>query len=284
MNKVKETKLLNATLRKLRSYEENDNLKLYGVSYTNPFLSRRVACRSQALVNKLDIQNSQVNLTLSMLIEKNAKFELDNTLDFLVRYEAGDIPGYEQSEENPDFLDESPQQPITATYHLADANLALNMKNPTVQYREFTIQKEKFTIVYLTERFDEVIDHTVALLYGTGGALKFLGKFLDKELTPIGFAPLFELMSDDNLLGTHIVALKVESKKEGLRSVCVPIEGVVSLMENMEGDYVFSTDQYYFKLPYASLQDYRMTVDAVAGGYVLKLDSIHNSIELRVVI
>ncbi|AGB62719.1 hypothetical protein [Bacillus phage phiAGATE] len=283
MVKIKETRLLNATLMKLRNFEENDKLKLYGVSYTNPFLSRRVACRSHALVNKLDITNSQVNLTLSMLIEKNARFELDNTLDFLVRYEAGDIPGYEQSEENPDFLDNSPQQPITATYHLADASLVLNMKNPTVQYREFTIQKEKFTILYLTERFDEVIDHTVALLYGTSGALKFLGNFLDKELTMVGFAPLFELMSDDNLLGTHIVSLKVESKKEGLRSVCVPIEGVVSLMENMEGDYIFSTDQHYFKLPYASLQDYRMTVDAVTGGYILKLDSTHNSIELNVV-
>ncbi|AII27999.1 hypothetical protein LD13_gp098 [Bacillus phage Bobb] len=283
MVKIKEMKPLNATLKKLRSFEANTKLELYGVGYTNPFLSRRVACRSQALVNKLDIRDKQVHLTLSMLIEKNARYELDNTLDFLVRYEAGDIPGYELSEENPNFLDNSPQQPITATYQLTNADIRLNMENPTVQYKEFTIHKEKFTIIYLTEKFDEVIEHTVSLLYGPAGALKFLGNFIDKELTSIGFSPLFELMSDENLLGAHIVSLKVESKKEGIRSVCVPIEGVISVMENVEGDYVFSTDQHYFKLPKESLQDYRMTVDAVKGGYILKLDSTHNSIELSIV-
>lgn len=283
MVKIQEMKPLNATLMKLRSFEENTKLQLYGVGYTNPFLSRRVACRSQALVNKLDIRDNQVHLTLSMLIEKNARYELDNTLDFLVRYEAGDIPGYELSEENPNFLDNSPQQPITATYQLTNADIRLNMNNPTVQYKEFTIHKEKFTIIYLTEKFDEVLEHTVSLLYGTSGALKFLGNFVDKELTSIGFSSVFELMSNDNLLGAHIVSLKVESKKEGIRSVCVPIEGVISVMENVEGDYIFSTDQHYFKLPKKSLQDYRMTVDAVKGGYIIKMDSTHNSIELSIV-
>lgn len=284
---VKGIKEHESTLKKLNTLMNDPQKKVQGVFYTNSFFSQRYLCRSHALVDNINIEDNQLKLTVVTRLEQMGLLEIENTLDMLVRYGAGDIPGFtpegilENEAENMD----QPHivEAVSVGQFLYSLDLLLIMKDPKVTYQEFTIAGTKFTLVNIYHRLSEDeefgFDQTVTLLFGEVDKLYFFSHFFDKKLTLRDLKILLNLIVDENITGKAITAIRTES--EGAASGLFPVESLISSYYTTSGDIVFNTNTGYIRLDVDKLQNYKAELTPNPNGsYLLDLVSKQDTMRI----
>lgn len=293
--KIASVKERDGSLKKLKSLLDNKSLKVHGVSYTNSFFSQHYLCRSTLLVNDIDLKDNTVKLTLANRIEQAGLPDLENTLEFLARYEAGDIPGFTpegmyDKEEQKDTQFMVPE-PISVSTFLISVDILLKMTAPTIRYKEFTIAGEKFTLVELHQVFeverdeddeDDVADdfeQTVTLLFGDSHKMYLLSHFYDKDLTTRDMKMILDLFVDDNLTGKAIRSMMCKLPN-GVVLYQFPFDSLVNSYTTLEGDYIFGSGYGYVRLTDSQLKKFKMEcVPKPNGAYSIQLNSKELAIE-----
>jgi hypothetical protein len=245
----------------------NKDLKTYGVSYTNSFFSQRYLCR-QHLLSKAEFTEDSIKLTVATRVEQVGLMELENTLDFLVQYEAGDIPGLtpegllEPEEDHPvGFLPEA----VSVAQFLTSVDLLLVMKDPEVTYQIFDINGCKFTLVNIHHKLGEDFEQTVTLLLGKPGKLYFLSHLHgNPELDDKDVEILLELVVDENITGKAIRG--VSMNVPGAQSSIFPFDRLISSYTASNGDYVFGDGSGYVTIERDALSQYYVSCEASEKG------------------
>lgn len=284
--KIQSVKEREGSLRKLKSLLDNKDLKVHGVSYTNNFFSQHYLCRSSVLVNDINIKDNIVKLTLATRVEQNGLPDLENTLEFLARYEAGDIPGftpegmYDESEkQDTEFI---VTEPISISTFLISVDILLKLTAPTVKYKEFTIAGEKFTLVELHQVFeverdeddeDDVADdfeQSITLLFGSADKMYLLSHFYDKDLNIRDMKMILDLFVDENLTGKAIRSMACQLPN-GITLYQFPFDSLVNSYTTLEGDYIFGSGFGYVRLTDSQLKKFKMECVPSRGGYSIQL-------------
>lgn len=269
------------TLKKLHNLLGDSGRTVHGVFYTNSFFSQRYLCRSHVLVDNINIEDETIKLTLATRLEKIGLMEIENTLEMLVKHEAGDLPGF-----SPEGMFDDPHvdQPfvaeaISVKQHLYSVDLLLIVKEPTVTYQEFTIAGSKFALVNLKHRLEDDFEQTITILFGESDKLYFFSHFFDKELNVRDTKMILDLIIDENITGKAIKGIKIDSVS-GVTSTVFPFDELINSYSNSSKDIVFGTGAGYIRIPQANLGDYKLKcVPTEFGQYRLDLigkkDTIH---------
>ncbi|QIW88756.1 hypothetical protein P59_159 [Bacillus phage P59] len=283
--KIKAFKEYEASLLKVRNLLEDSSKKIQGVFYTNSYFTRRYLARSHALVDHVNLTGEDsIKLTVSARIEPMGLLEIENTLDTLVHFEAGDIPGFMPE----GMLDEvnGEQQPlasdiVTTTKQLYNLDILLIMNSPKVTYQEFKIAGQSFTLVNIHHILDEDYEQTVTLLFGPAEGLYFFSNFFDKELSLRDSKIILDLIMDENITGKVIKGIKHETEL-GVNSFVFPYEELFSSYYNQDGDYIFGTGAGYIKIPKEAIDSYKMKLipDGSKGNYQLVLENNKSKVRL----
>lgn len=290
--KIVAVKEREGSLKKLKSLLDNKELKVQGVSYRNSFFSKRYLCRSTLLVNDLNIEDNIVKLTVATRIEQSGLPDLEQTLNFLARYEAGDVPGFSpegmyDSWESAYTADIVPE-PISVTQFLISVDILLKLTAPTITYKEFTIAGEKFTLVELNQYFDaepddedeaEDFEQTITLLFGDASKFSLLSNFYDKELNIRDTKMILDLFVDENLTGKAIRSMMC-SLPNGVQLYQFPFDSLINSYTTSEGDYIFGSGYGYVRIPADKLKSFKMEcVPSNNGAYHITLKSKDQEID-----
>lgn len=284
--KIASVKERTGSLQKLKSLLDDKSRKVHGVSYSNSFFTRRYMCRSSVLVDNIDVKDNKVKLTVATRIEQGGLQDVESTLAFLTRFEAGDIPGftpegmYDIPQESEDFLPE----PVSVTQFLISIDILLNMKNPELTYKEFTIAGCKFTLVEIHEVFyadsnddededEDDFDHTVTLLFGEADKFSLLSHFYNKDLSQRDMKMVLDLFVDENLTGKGIRSIMC-SLPNGVLLYQFPFDSLINSYTTSMGDYIFGSGYGYIRLTDQQLKKFKMEcVPRPFGSYVIQLKS-----------
>jgi len=283
IEKVKSNK---ATLRKLKNLLEDGNKKVHGVFYTNTFFSRRYLSRSHILVPDIDIKDDKVELQISTRLEPVGIMELENTLDMLIHYEAGDIPGFtpesDMRSDNVNMDQPHIPEPISIKQSLYSVDIFLIMKEPDITYKEFSIAGTKFTLVKIHQQLDEDFEQTVYLLFGEVEKLYLFSHFYGEELNLKDTKSVLDLIIDQNITGKTVMGVRIESPS-GISNTMFPLEGMISSYYSTTGDVIFSSNTGFIRIPRESMNDFRMTCipQGQTGAYTLQLDNNKDKIEIH---
>lgn len=266
----------------LKSLIANKHKQVYGVFYTNSFFSQRYLCR-QHLLNKVEFTEDSLKLTIATRLEQVGLLEIENTLDMLVRYEAGDIPGLmpegllDPEDDVPtEFLPEA----ISVTQYLTSVDLLLTVKDPEVTYQIFNIAGSKFTLVNIHHKLGEDFEQTITLLFGTVGKLYFLSHFYDKELNEKDVKLIMDLIVDENITGKAVIGVNTYLPG-GVHTSVLPFDRLISSYTSQNGDYVFGDGSGYVYIPRERLSDYDVRcVSDEKGSYTLEFRHAHYVIRL----
>ncbi|QXN70789.1 hypothetical protein TIMEGRIFFIN_170 [Bacillus phage vB_BspH_TimeGriffin] len=273
--------LKDCSLTKLKNLL-NDK-EVYGISYTNSFFSRRYLCRSHVLSDKVDVENKTVRLGFTTRLEEVGMMEIENTLDVLEKYKAGDAPGFTPE----GLLDDGetnnmPLELVSVTRYLYSLDLLLIMENPQLTYQDFTIAGEKFTLVNINHQLGEdeegpEFEQTVSLLFAEPNGLSIFSHFYNKKLSVRDTKLLLDLIVDENITGRAIRWVKAESSS-GVHSVIFPYDELISAYTTTEGNYVFGSGTGYVTLPREEFNSYRAECTPQSNGaYEIELKSSKNA-------
>ena len=270
---------------KLRSLLENDNRKIHGVSYNNSFFSRRYLCRSSVGVKEISIEDNMIKLMIPTRVEAAGIQDIEQTLNFLARYEAGDIPGFSPEgmydRDEPAYTEPAVPEPISPVAFLISVDILLKMKNPTVTYKDFTIAGEKFTLVELHETFDAEPDEddeeagqyeqTVLLLFGSKEKFSLMSHFYDKNLSYRDMKLIMDLFVDENLTGKAIKSI-VCQLPNGISLYQFPFDSLITSYTTSMNDYIFGSGYGYIRLTDSQLRKFKMEcVPNLNGSYSIRL-------------
>jgi hypothetical protein len=283
--KVKAFKEYEGTLQKVKNLVDDSSKQVQGVFYTNSYFSRRYLARAHALVEDINlIGEDSIKLTVSARVEPVGILEIEETLDTLVEFEAGDIPGF-IPEAMADGINVE-QQPIipdvvTATKQLYSLDILLLMKEPKVTYQEFKIAGVPFTLVNLHHTLGEDYEQTVSLLFGPVGNLYFFSNFYSKTFSVRDSKIILDLIMDENITGKVIKGVKLESEN-GVSSYVFPYEELLSSYYSQDGDYIFGMGAGYVKIPKDEIDSYKMQLvsQGISGSYQVILENNKNKIRL----
>lgn len=272
------------TTRKLQNLLDDPSRKVHGTFYTNTYLSQRYLSRAHGIADSIEITDEMVKLTVSNRVERVGLLEMENTLEELIRHEAGDMPGFtpesvlpeEERESNP-FVPE----PIGVNQQLFSVDLLLLLKDPTIKYQDFTIAGSKFTLVNIHHTLGEDYEQTVSLLFGDEDKLYLFSHFFDKDLSLRDLKILFDLIIDKNITGKAIVGVKLESLS-GVTSTVFPAEELISSYLSTSGDYIFGTLAGYVRIPREKLGEYKLKLvpNEQTGSYRMDLVSYKDTISI----
>ncbi|WCS69263.1 hypothetical protein Goe20_01460 [Bacillus phage vB_BsuM-Goe20] len=255
---IKNMKVYTASLQKVKNLFADKEKQVYGVFYTNSFLGHRYLCRSHVLHNDVNIQEDAAELTITTRVEKAGLLEMENTLDMLMRYSAGDLSGFTPESQ---YEDASVQpEPVSTSVNLYSIDVSLKMKEPIVTYQNFTLGGSSFTLVNLRQHLDEEIEHTVSLLFGEAEGLYLFSKLYDQDLTARDLKLLLDLIVDENLTGKAIKAVRYESDS-GLSIGIFPYEEQISSYTNTAGDYIFGNAAGYVRIPKEDIGKYKLVCE-----------------------
>ena len=277
---LKDIEVKEGSLELVKRLFEDPKKKVHGVFYDNTFFSQRYLTRSHVLDKKVNIEEDEIKLTIGTRVEVVGLLELENTLDMLVKYEAGDIPAFAQlgkQEELP-----AVPEPVTPSQYLYTVDIVLRMKQPKVTYQEFTIARNKFTLVTLNHVLDKEGEYTqeVQLLFGKADKFYLFSHFYNKKLKADDVELLLEFLVDKNLTGKAIIAVKQESKSA--TTGIFPYEKLISAYRNTDGSYIFGASTGYIRIPENKIRDYKLEVvpNATTGSYRIDLISKENTIKI----
>mgnify|MGYP001027605733 CR=1 FL=1 len=281
--KISAVKEYEGSLKKLSNLLADSNKKVQGVFYTNTFFSKRYLSRANSVVEDIDLAENFVKLTVATRLEPVGLLEVENTLDMLVEFEAGDIPGFVQA----GLLDGSDIEPqpltpeiVATTKGLYTVDILLNMKEPKVTYQEFKIAGVPFTLLNLHQELDEDFDQTVTLLFGPAEKLYFFSNFYDKELNNRDTKIVLDLIMDENITGKVIKAVKLET--DSAHTMLHPYEELISSYMTIDGAYVFGHGSGYVRISREEISKYKMTLEpqGTSGRYMLRLSNGKSVIRL----
>lgn len=268
----------------LKNLMENKTKKVYGVFYTNSLFSQRYLSR-QHLLNKVTFEDDNtIKLTVATRLEQVGLLEIENTLDVLVRYNAGDIPGLmpegllDPEDDVPtEFLPEA----ISVTQYLTSVDLFLIMKDPEITYQIFNIAGSKFTLVNIYHKLGEDFEQTVTLLFGAVGKLYFLSHLYNKDLEGHDMKMVLDLIMDENITGKAVVGVNLYSTG-GLHSSVFPFDRLIDAYTTQNGDYVIGDGSGYVYIPRGKLEKYTLTCEAnEKGAYTLVLSGAYDVIKIH---
>jgi hypothetical protein len=283
--KVKAFKEYDSTLQKVKNLMEDSSKQVQGVFYTNSYFSRRYLARSHALVDEINlVGEDSIKMTVSARVEPVGLLEIEETLDTLVEFEAGDIPGFiPEGMFDGVNVEQQPLIPdvVTATKQLYNLDILLIMKEPKVTYQEFKIAGVPFTVVNIYHTLGEDYEQTVSLLFGPVGNLYFFSNFYNKTFSVRDSKIILDLIMGENITGKVIKGVKLESEN-GVSSYVFPYEELISSYHNQEGDYIFGTGTGYVKIPKGEIDSYKMHLvsQGISGGYQVILENNKNKIRL----
>ncbi|AHN66657.1 hypothetical protein Bcp1_182 [Bacillus phage Bcp1] len=269
------------SLEMLQGMLKDKRKQVYGVFYTNDFFSQRYVARNHVLADEVNIEEKTVKLKIATRVEHAGLWELENTLDTLVRYEAGDIPGYDYTEENATIP--TVPEPISVTKHLYSIDLVLIMKEPSITYQSFSIAGVKFlmiNILHVIEDDGDEFEQKVSLLFSEAGKLSVFSHLYNKELTPEDIHMLLHLIMDKNITGKEILAVRIQHKS-GTKSVLVPADELISTWIAAKDSYVFSAGLSYIDIPYDSINTYTFTMQPnTIAGHQLELENEEHTLHI----
>jgi hypothetical protein len=281
-------KLNSGTLKKLKNLLDDKSKKVQGVFYKNTHFSQHYLSRSHMLVNDIDIAENKISLQVSTRIERAGLPELENTLEELVAYNAGDIPGFtpEGYFEGSD-IQETPLMAdvVATTKELYNADILLNMAHPVITYQEFKIAGKPFTLVNLHKilgDYEETpFEQMVTLLFGEADNLYFFSNFHEENLSVRDSKLILDLIMDENITGKVVKGIKVTSV-DGVTGSVYPYQELLASYVSMDGDYVFGNGAGYVMIPKDELGNYKMRVipQGLSGAYQIMLFNNKNTIRI----
>jgi len=220
--------------------------KVHGVFYTNDHFSDRYLSRSHVLSDEVNIEEGTLKMTIATRVESPGIFELENTLDEFIKYEAGDIPGFaEEGQQNTLPVAE----PISATKSLHTVDLVLVMKEPKITYIQFDIAGVPFTLVtidYELSQFADKFTQQVKLLFGQADKINFFSHFHGKQFTSGDRRSILKLVLDENITGKAILAVEFDSPVAATQ--IYPMLSMISAYTNDNGDAVFTSVGGYIRV------------------------------------
>lgn len=282
---VKGIKEQTGTLKKLDNLLKDESRKVHGVFYTNSYFSQRYLSRSHVLVDNINVKDNEIKLKLSTRLEKVGLMEIENTLDMLVKHEAGDMPGFTPEGIYGEGLESVDRptlpEPVSVTQHLFSVDLLLIMKDVKITYQEFKIAGSNFTLINLHNQLEEEFEQTVSLLFGAADRLYFFSHFYDKNLTVRDSKLILDLIVDENITGKAITGVRLDSPS-GAGSMIHPIESMISSYTIASGAIVFGTDTAYVRIPRRELHMYNMYCLPVgpSGAYQILLEGAKENINI----
>jgi hypothetical protein len=281
-------KLHSASLKKLKNLLDDKSKKVQGVFYKNTHFSEKYLARAHTLVKDIDVSNGVIKLQVSIRVERSGLPELENTLEELVAYNAGDIPGFtpEGYFEGSD-IQETPLMAdvVATTKELYNADILLNMEYPAITYQEFKIAGKPFTLVNLHKilgDYEETpFEQMVTLLFGEADNLYFFSNFHEENLSVRDSKLILDLIMDENITGKVIKGIKVTSV-DGVTGSVYPYEELLASYISADGDYVFGNGAGYVLIPKDELGNYKMRVipQGLSGAYQIMLFNNKNTIRI----
>ncbi|AOZ62099.1 hypothetical protein QCM8_181 [Bacillus phage QCM8] len=263
----------------LQTLLEGSQKKVHGVFYTNDYFSERYLSRAHVLSEEINIEDGTLKLKISTRVEKPGIFELENTLDELVKYEAGDIPGFaEEGQQN-----ELPMaEVISATKSLYSVDLVLIMKEPKIMYVTFDIAGVPFILVTIDYelgmqseigKVEDTFKQQVKILFGHPDKINFFSHFYGKELTNGDKRSILKLILDENITGKAILAVEYDSALAVTQ--LFPFTTMIGAYTTANGEMVFTSGSGYIKLKDRIVKEgtLRMTPHVHKGQYRLDLIS-----------
>ncbi|AMB18739.1 hypothetical protein BH780_gp156 [Bacillus phage Eldridge] len=285
---ISQFKLHFASLQKVKNLLSDPTKKVQGVFYKNSHFSQRYLARAYTLVKDIDVANNRIKLQVSMRMDQAGLPELENTLDDLVAYSAGDVPGFipEGYLEGSDLEEPAlPAEVVATTKELFNADIVLDMESVKVSYQEFKIAGKPFTLVNLHNSLGSYEEHPfeqmVTLLFGEVDNLYFFSNFHEENLSVRDSKLILDLIMDENITGKVIKTIKLESV-DGVTSSVFPYEELISSYLSMDGDYIFGMGAGYLRIPKDELGNYKMRVfpQGIGGGYQIMMFNNKNTIRI----
>ncbi|AIW03246.1 hypothetical protein CPT_Mater89 [Bacillus phage Mater] len=281
---IKAVKRQYASLQKVKNLMNDESKKVQGVFYSNSFFSRNYLARAHTIVDDLDVAADTITLTVSARMEDVGLLELENTLDALVRYDAGDVPGFmPESLLEGSNIEEQKLVPefVSATRQLYSVDLYLILDAPRVTYQEFTIAGKSFTLVNLHKMYDgNEFEQIVTLLFGDKDAFYFFSNFSDKDLSLRDSKIILDLIVDENITGKVIKGVKLETSSGS--GIMFPYERMINSYTNLDGDIIFGVPAGSVRIPKEEINSYRMQVipQGARGNYQIVLTNSKNTIRI----
>jgi len=285
---ISQFKLHFASLQKVKNLLNDPTKKVQGVFYKNTHFSQRYLARAYTLVKDLDVADNRIKLQVSIRMDQAGLPELENTLDDLVAYSAGDVPGFipEGYLEGSDLEEPAlPAEVVATTKELFNADIVLDMNPVKVSYQEFKIAGKPFTLVNLHTILGDYEEHPfeqmVTLLFGEVDNLYFFSNFHEENLSVRDSKLILDLIMDENITGKVIKTIKLESV-DGVTSSVFPYEELISSYLSMDGDYIFGMGAGYLRIPKDELGNYKMRVtpQGTSGAYQIMMFSSKNTIRI----
>lgn len=274
MQKLLSIKEREGTIHRLKSYLETK--KVYGISYSNSYLNKRYLCRASVLANRVSIEGGKVSLTVPTRVEVSGLGEIEETLEMLLRYEAGAMPGF-----TPDRAwEEQYVEIVGPTQMMMTIDIMVKMEFPTITYKDFSIAGNKFTLVELTQTYGEdMFDQTITLLFGEPNKMYLLSHFYGKELNVRDMKMILDLIVEDNLTGKLIRSIMLEVGN-GTSSAIFPFERSITSYLNDDNEYTFGDGAGVITIPIDNLKDYKMTCEpnGTTGSYMIHLEANNHTI------
>ncbi|AGY46691.1 hypothetical protein BigBertha_183 [Bacillus phage BigBertha] len=196
----------NERLEQLKELLESETKKVHGISYFNDFFSKNHLVRSHIFKGDAVLEDNELRIGFFMRVDYNSFTELDNTLEWLVMNEAGDIPGYIAEG---DVLDKPHlEEKVSEGLSLFTADVVLNIKEPNIVFETVTIGGEEFVIARVWNKMplgeDDFVEQSVNLLFGDADKFSFLSHLVGKELTIDDGLAVLDLIEEANLLGKAV--------------------------------------------------------------------------------
>lgn len=277
MNKLISIKEREGSISKLKNLL--DSRKVHGVSYTNNYFNKRYLCRSSVLDKDVSIENGQVKLTIAARVEASGMWEIEETLKMLLKFEAGAMPGF-----SPDWMFENGEERkhlefASPTEVMTTVDIMLDMKDPQIAYKDFSIAGSKFTLVEVHQELDEEFTQTITLLFGESDKMYLLSHFYDKDLNARDAKMILDLIVDENLTGKLVRSVMLEIPN-GASSAVFPFERAIASYLGDDNEYVFGDGSGVLTISIDNLNDYKMTCEpnGTDGSYMIYLEGKGHSI------
>jgi len=253
----------NERLEQLKELLESETKKVHGISYFNDFFSKNHLVRSHIFKGDAVLEDNEIRIGFFMRVDYNSFTELDNTLEWLVMNEAGDIPGYIAEG---DVLDKPHlEEKISEGLSLFTADIVLNIKEPKIVFETVTIGGEEFVIARVWNRMplgeDDFVEQSVNLLFGDADKFSFLSHLVGKELTIDDGLEVLDLIEEDNLLGKAVQGASFRDKVRGNDTFIGSHTEMIQVSRLFSGGYYFRSDVSTLQLDKKLLDTLTFTVE-----------------------
>lgn len=277
---------VNDGLAQLKELLEDKTRKVHGISYTNDFFSKPHLVRSHILKDEVLLEEDELRIGFFMRVDYNSFVELENTLEWLVLNEAGDIPGYITEG---DVLDKPHlEERVSEGLSLFTADVILNMKSPRVRFVDAEIAGETFTIAKISQKLplgeDEVVIHEVKLLFGSAEKFNLLSHFVGKKLTNEDGIKVLALIEEENLLGKAIQGAGFRDSNKGHSTFIGSHSEMIQVTRLWSGGYFFRSEVSTFEVDKELLDtmDFKVELEVSSQSHRLTFSNKRKGVELSI--